>query len=70
MSLTVWSDYLRHLSLVKAAAFLISSYFEAMDPDELNNGQLPPPDEDDDNYGLGGCYEEEEDGEDDDEDKG
>ena len=38
MSLTVWSDYLRHLSLVKAAAFLISSYFEAMDPDELNNG--------------------------------
>ena len=29
---------MRHLSLVKAAAFFISSYFEAMDPDELNNG--------------------------------
>ena len=60
MSPIVWSDYLRHLSLVKAAAFLISSYFEAMDFDELNNGQLPPPDEDDDdNDDRGGCYEEE-----------
>ena len=70
MRLKDWSDYLRHLSLVKAAAFFISPYFEAMDPDELNNGLPPPPDDDgDDNDDRGGCYEEE-DGEDDDKDKG